>query len=63
MKTLKQEEVNGQTYRDVQHAKNAIRAFIEQVYNRQRCTPRWPTSLPPSSKHIHRTTGCCAAAP
>jgi len=36
MKTLKQEEVNGQTYRDVQHAKNAIGAFIEQVYNRQR---------------------------
>jgi putative transposase len=36
MKTLKQEEVNGQTYRDAQHARNAIGAFIEQVYNRQR---------------------------
>ena len=36
MKTLKQEEVNGQTYRDAQHAKNAIGAFIEEVYNRQR---------------------------
>ena len=36
MKTLKQEEVDGQTYRDVQHAKNAIGTFIEQVYNRQR---------------------------
>ncbi|TKV73776.1 transposase, partial [Bradyrhizobium elkanii] len=36
MKTLKQEEVNGQTYRDAQQARNAIGAFIEQVYNRQR---------------------------
>jgi transposase InsO family protein len=36
MKTLKQEEVNGQTYRDAEHAKNAIGAFIEEVYNRQR---------------------------
>src|SRR5258707_2200560 len=36
MKTLKQEEVNGQTYRDAQHANNAIGAFIEEVYNRQR---------------------------
>ena len=36
MKTLKQEEVNGQTYRDAQHARNAIGAFIEEVYNRQR---------------------------
>jgi transposase InsO family protein len=36
MKTLKQEEVNGQTYRDAQHARNAIGAFIEEVYNGQR---------------------------
>jgi transposase InsO family protein len=36
MKTLKQEEVNGQTYRDAQQARNAIGAFIEDVYNRQR---------------------------
>ena len=36
MKTLKQEEVNGQTDRDAQQARNAIGAFIEEVYNRQR---------------------------
>ena len=36
MKTLKQEEVNGQTYRDAPHARNAIGAFIEEVYNRHR---------------------------
>jgi transposase InsO family protein len=36
MKTLKQEEVDGQTYRDAQHARSAIGVFIEEVYNRQR---------------------------
>jgi putative transposase len=36
MKTLKQEEVNGQAYRDVHHARNAIGTFLEEVYNRQR---------------------------
>ncbi|MFK4492168.1 transposase InsO family protein [Bradyrhizobium sp. USDA 336] len=36
MKTLKQEAVNGQTYRDAQHARNAIGASVEDVYNRQR---------------------------
>ena len=36
MKTLKQEEVDGRSYRDAHHARNAIGAFIEQVYNRQR---------------------------
>ena len=33
MKTLKQEEVNGQTYRDATHVRNVIGAFIEEVYN------------------------------
>ena len=28
--------MNGQTYRDAQQARNAIGAFIEEVYNRQR---------------------------
>jgi putative transposase len=36
MKTLKQEEVNGQTYRDVHHARSAIGAFLEEVYNSHR---------------------------
>jgi len=36
MKTLKQEEVDGRSYRDVHHARNDIGAFIEDVYNRQR---------------------------
>ncbi len=36
MKTLKQEEVDGRSYRDAHHARNAIGTFIEKVYNRQR---------------------------
>jgi transposase InsO family protein len=36
MKTLKQEEVDGRTYRDADHARQMIGSFIEEVYNRQR---------------------------
>ena len=36
MKTLKQEEVDGRSYRDAHQAKEMIGSFIEQVYNRQR---------------------------
>jgi transposase InsO family protein len=36
MKTLKQEEVDGCTYRDANHARQMIGSFIEDVYNCQR---------------------------
>jgi transposase InsO family protein len=36
MKTLKQEEINGNSYRNLRQARSAIGAFIETVYNRQR---------------------------
>jgi transposase InsO family protein len=36
MKTLKQEEVNGRRYRDVDHARQMIGSFIEEVYNHHR---------------------------
>jgi putative transposase len=36
IKTLKQEEVDGRSYRDAHHACNAIGHFIEEVYNGQR---------------------------
>jgi len=36
MKTLKQEEINGSSYRNLAQARNAVGAFIETVYNRQR---------------------------
>jgi putative transposase len=36
MKTLKHEEVDGRDYRDLSQAREAIGAFIEDVYNRRR---------------------------
>jgi putative transposase len=36
IKTLKHEEVDGRNYRDLDQARAAIGAFIEEVYNRQR---------------------------
>jgi putative transposase len=36
MKTLKTEEVNGKTYRDLDDVRSRIGAFIENVYNKQR---------------------------
>src|SRR5215831_15274067 len=36
IKTLKQEEVDGRDYRDLNQAREAIGAFIEDTYNRQR---------------------------
>jgi putative transposase len=36
MRTLKEEEVDGSAYRDVDDARASIGAFIETVYNRQR---------------------------
>jgi transposase InsO family protein len=36
MRTLKEEEVDGRAYRDVDDARASIGAFIETVYNRQR---------------------------
>jgi transposase InsO family protein len=36
MKTLKQEEVDGRDYRNIDEARAAIGIFIEQIYNRQR---------------------------
>ena len=36
MKTLKQEEVDGTTYRDLDHVRVAMSEFLEAVYNRKR---------------------------
>ncbi len=36
MKTLKLEEVDGRAYRDADHARTAMGAFIEAIYNRHR---------------------------
>jgi putative transposase len=36
MKTLKREEIYANTYRDLDHLRANITAFIEQYYNRNR---------------------------
>jgi hypothetical protein len=36
MRTLKQEEVNGQSYRDAEDVRSRIGMFLEDVYNGQR---------------------------
>lgn len=36
MKTLKEEEVDGRAYRDIDAARRAIGSFVEEIYNRQR---------------------------
>jgi|HubBroStandDraft_2_1064218.scaffolds.fasta_scaffold110630_1 putative transposase len=36
MKTLKQEEVNAASYRNVHHARRQIKSFLEETYNHQR---------------------------
>jgi transposase InsO family protein len=36
MRTLKEDEVDGRSYRDAAAARESIGLFIEQVYNRQR---------------------------
>ena len=36
MKTLKRDEVDGRSYRDLAQARQAIEHFLAEVYNRQR---------------------------
>ena len=36
MRTLKEEEVPGTDYQDLENARSRIGEFLEQVYNRQR---------------------------
>ena len=62
MKTLKQEEVDGRAYRDIDHARSAIGAFFENVYNRHRLhsalayrpPAEFEANLPPKGAVKHR---------
>lgn len=54
MKTLKQEEVDGRSYRDAHQARNDIGAFIEQVYNRQRLHSALAYQSPAEFESQHR---------
>jgi transposase InsO family protein len=51
MKTLKQEEVDGRSYRDLKQARDAIGTFIEEVYNRH---PRARFSYSPEAGAVYR---------
>ena len=63
MKTLKHEEVDGRDYRDLEEARAAIGAFIEEVYNRQRLhsalayrpPAEFETNLPPLATAARRS--------
>ena len=59
-KTLKQEEVNGQTYRDATMPE-CHRAFIEEVYNANAALAL--AYRPPAEFSKLPRAGCCAAAP
>jgi len=53
MKTLKTEEVDGSAYRDLDHARAEIGAFIERVYNRQRLHSALDYLSPEEFEHSH----------
>jgi len=62
MKTLKQEEVDGRSYRDVHQARNDISAFIEDVYNRQRLHSALAYQSPAEFEAQHATATASVAA-
>ena len=62
MKTLKQEEVDGCSYRDAHHARSEISAFIEEVYNRQRLHSALAYQSPAEFEAQHQTTAASVAA-
>jgi len=62
IKTLKQEEVDGCTYRDAHQARNAIATFIEEVYNRQRLHSALAYRPPTEFEAQHRAQISAASA-
>jgi len=62
MKTFKAEEVDGQLYRDLYHAKTDIRRFIETVYNRQRLHSALGYLSPEEFEHSSRDLSTLSTA-
>jgi len=63
MKTLKQEEVDGQSYRDLAEATAAIGTFIDQVYNRQRLHSALGYLAPAEFEAVRSRPGAAAQQP
>lgn len=63
MKTLKQEEVDGRTYRDLAEARASIGWFIDDVYNRQRLHSALDYLAPAVFETIHSPAGAAAQQP
>jgi len=63
MKTLKQEEVDGQVYRSLADAQASIGSFIEEVYNRQRLHSALDYLAPAAFEAISPSPGAAARPP
>jgi transposase InsO family protein len=63
MKTLKTEQVEGRAYRDLEHARGDIGAFIEQVYNCQRLHSALAYRSPMEFEQINQDAWAAAQQP
>lgn len=63
IKTLKQEEVDGRSYRDLAEAKASIGSFIEEIYNRQRLHSALDYLAPAVFETINARPGAAAQQP
>jgi len=63
MKTLKTEEVEGRSYRDLAHARSDIGAFIEEVYNKHRLHSALAYRSPEEFEETIMTPGAAAQQP
>ncbi len=63
MKTLKQEEVDGRTYRDLAEAQSSIGTFIEHNYNGQRLHSALDYLAPTMFETINSPAGAAAQQP
>jgi transposase InsO family protein len=57
MRTLKEEEVHGTAYRDLEDARKRIGEFLEQVYNRQRLHSALRYLTPEEFEQISQASG------